>query len=85
MQSKRHRKEGLPSATQHHISARAFILTSCCGILTSAVYQRCGYFLGKSVLQEPMNIKCMMQRMNEILYSLEKQFSNKVVAAVNTN
>jgi hypothetical protein len=34
MQPKHRRAEGLPSATNQHISARIFILTACCGILT---------------------------------------------------
>jgi hypothetical protein len=35
MQSKHHREEGLPSAIHQHISARVFILTACCVLLTS--------------------------------------------------
>jgi 23S rRNA pseudoU1915 N3-methylase RlmH len=71
MKSKHHREKGLSSATHQHISARVFILTACCGILTSVFYQLCGYCWGKSVLQESMNIQCSMhEAANEILYSL---------------
>jgi hypothetical protein len=67
MQSKHDIKEGLTSATHQHISARVFIFTACCGILTSVFNQWCGYFWGKSVLQKSMNIQCMTQQMGSCI------------------
>jgi hypothetical protein len=47
MQSKHRREEGLPSATHQHISARVFILTASCRILTAVFLLVVWILLGK--------------------------------------
>jgi hypothetical protein len=82
MQSKHRREEAFSSATHHHISARVFILTARCGVLTSVFNQRCGYCWGKSVSEHSMNIQCMKQQMRSYIPRWQKE-CNKIVAAVN--
>jgi hypothetical protein len=55
------------SATHHHTSALVFLLTACCGVLTSVFYQWYGYCRVKPVLQESMNIQCMKQQLRSYI------------------
>jgi hypothetical protein len=68
MQSKHRREEGLSSATHQNISARVFMLTECCGILTSVFLSVMWILLGQISFTR-INEYSMHEAANEILYS----------------